>query len=143
MKWLVIICCAVALLLACRKKDQQSVQCAYVPSYVDTTINLNEQAMRQLQTKGYVFLKGAYRGVIVHKESDSEYKAFERASTYKMAESGCQLVADTSNFFLYDPCSQSKFDFEGNVMQGPAICPLLEFKTSFVGNGYLRIYFSY
>lgn len=142
MKSVIVLGALIVMAIACRKKDQ-TVQCTYVPSYVDTTINLNEQPMRQLQTKGYVFLKGAYRGIIVHKESDTEYRAFERSSTYKMAESGCQLLADTtSSFFLFDPCSKSKFGFDGNVMQGPATCPLLEFRTSFVGNNYLRIYYS-
>jgi len=127
---------------ACRKKDNKTQQCAYVPSYVDTIINLNDQNLNTLRTKGYAYLKGGYRGIIVHKESDTDYRAFERASTYQMAEVGCPLVVDSSLFFMVDPCSKSKFDFDGFIMQGPAICPLLEFKTSFVGSERLRIFYS-
>ena len=126
----------------CRKKSGETISqvCSYLPTYVDTTINLNDISLYSLRTKGYAYLKSGSRRIILHKESDTEYKAFDRASSYKMAQVGCMLVVDTTAFFLKDTCSGSKFDFKGNVLQEPAICPLLEYSTAFVGNEQLRIY---
>jgi hypothetical protein len=137
-------CVLIVFFFSCRKKSNDTVTqvCTYVPSYVDTTINLKDISLFTLRTKGYAYLKSGSRRIILYKESDTQYTAFDRASTYKMAEVGCMLVVDTSAFFMKDTCSGSKFDFKGNVIQEPAICPLLEYATTFVGSDQLRIYYT-
>jgi len=138
--WLLVL--ATVFFEACRKKSSDTVTqiCTYIPTYVDTTVNLKDISLYSLRTKGFVYLRSGSRRIILHKVSDTEYKAFDRASSYKMAEVGCLLKVDTSAFFLKDTCSGSKFDFKGNVIQEPAICPLLEYSTTFIGSEQLRIY---
>lgn len=136
------ICLLFFFFLSCRKKSSDVVSqvCTYVPTYVDTTLNLKDISLFTLRTKGYAYIKAGSRRIILYKESDTQYTAFDRASSYKMAQVGCMLVVDTTAFFMKDTCSGSKFDFKGNVIQEPAICPLLEYSTTFVGNDQLRIY---
>lgn len=133
-----------AVPVSCKKKseDPQQQVCTYVPTYVDTVINLKDYRFWDLQNKGYTYIKGGYRGIVIRKESDAEYKAFERASTYKMAEIGCPVVVDKSLFFLKDTCNGSKFDFAGNILEGPAICPLLPYHVALLDQDKLRIYHS-
>ncbi len=124
---------------ACKKKNQTTLQnCVYIPTTIDTTISLSDNAFYSLKTKGYAFTRYGSRRIVIHKQSDTQYKAFDRASTYQM-EVGCLLKVDASGFFLQDTCSGSKFDFEGNVIQDPASCPLLEYQTSFSSSDQLRI----
>lgn len=136
------ICIVSLLVWSCKKNDlSQLSTCSYVPTYIDTTINLNDKTLASLHTKNYAYLKGGYRGIVVYKVSDTQYNAFDRASTYQMAEVGCRLIVDDASFYLADTCSQSRFDFEGYVIKGPAVCPLLEYRTSFIGSDRLRIFY--
>ena len=96
-----------------------------------------------LRTKGYVYLKASNRGIIVYKVSDTEYKAFDRESTYRPNGVGCQVEVDLSVFFMKDHCTGSKYDFTGNVIQDPASCPLLQFGTSFIDGERIRIYHAF
>ena len=127
--------------LGCKKKSNNSVvlNCVYVPTYIDTTISLSDISFFGLKTKGYAFTRYGSRRIVLYKESDTKYRAFDRASSYKMSEVGCLLKVNESGFFLQDTCSGSKFNFEGNVIQDPAICPLLEYTVSFIGSDQLRI----
>ena len=126
---------------ACKKKKSETVvqNCVYVPTYIDTTISLSDISFFGLKTKGYAFTRYGSRRIILYKESDSKYRAFDRASSYKMSEIGCPLKVNESGFFMQDTCSGSKFNFDGNVIQEPATCPLLEYTVSFIGSDQLRI----
>ena len=122
--------------------EDSNTNCNYVPTYIDTVINITDIKLLSLKTEGYAYLKGGYKGIIIYKVSDTEYKAFDRASTYKMAEIGCPLKVDLVSFSIRDTCSGSKFDFAGNVIQEPANCPLLQYNTSFIDSERLRIFHS-
>lgn len=146
MKSYLISCSKTALLLsvvfiACKKKNSDTIvqNCVYVPTYIDTTINLSDISFFGLKTKGYAFTRYGSRRIVVYKESDTKYRAFDRASSYRMSEIGCLLKVNESGFFLQDTCSGSKFSFDGNVIQDPATCPLLEYTVSFIGSDQLRI----
>ncbi|MBC7388900.1 MAG: hypothetical protein H7329_06805 [Opitutaceae bacterium] len=129
--------------VSCKKKksdDPANVICTYVPTYIDTVVNITDIKLMSLKTVGYAYVKASNRGIIIYKVSDTEYRAFDRASSYKMAEVGCQLKVDPSVFFMRDTCSGSAFDFNGNVIKEPAICPLLQYSTSFIDGERIRIY---
>jgi hypothetical protein len=128
-------------LIACKKKSSDTVvqNCVYVPTYIDTTISLSDNSFFGLKTKGYVFTRYGSRRIVLYKETDTKYRAFDRASSYRMSEVGCLLKVNESGFFLQDTCSGSKFSFDGNVIQDPATCPLLEYTVSFIGSDQLRI----
>ena len=129
--------------VSCKKKksdDPANVICNYVPTYIDTVINITDIKLMSLKTVGYAYVRASGRGIILYKVSDTEYRAFDRSSSYKMAEVGCQLKVDASAFFMKDTCSGSRFDFNGNVIKDPAICPLLLYSTSFIDGERVRIY---
>jgi len=132
------------VVISCKKKNSDTViqNCAYIPTYIDTTINLNDKDLFSLKTRGYAITRYGSRRIILYKESDTKYRAFDRASSYKMAEVGCLLKINETGFFLQDTCSGSKFNFDGNVIQEPATCPLLEYNVSFIGIDQLRIFHS-
>jgi hypothetical protein len=149
MKSYFISCSKIALFftvvcIACKKKNSNTViqNCVYVPTYIDTTISLSDISFFGLKTKGYAFTRYGSRRIVLYKESDTKYRAFDRASSYRMSEIGCLLKVNESGFFLQDTCSGSKFSFDGNVIQDPATCPLLEYTVSFIGSDQLRIFHS-
>ncbi len=142
---LLFLICMAFLDLSCKKKksdDPSNVICNYVPTYIDTVVNITDIKLMSLKTVGYVYLKASNRGIILYKVSDTEYRAFDRASSYQMDEVGCQLKVDPSVFFMKDTCSGSRFDFNGNVIKDPAVCPLLQYGTSFIDGERIRIFHS-
>ena len=94
--------------------------------------NIQYTALRQ--DRGFVYLNAGYRGIIVIRQSDTRYLAFEQACTNQPQDT-CEVVkADASTLFLKDACCGSQFDFEGAVISGPARYPLKQYRTALSGN---------
>lgn len=115
-------------------KDKERVD--YIPDvYVSQQLNLtNQQYVALRQDRGFVYLPGGVRGIILVRQSANRYLAFERNCTYQPSDTCGRVQVDASNLFLSDPCCGSKFDFEGAVIAGPAAYPLKQYATSLSGN---------
>lgn len=121
-------------LAACSKdKEQQPV---YIPNViVNQQINLtNQQYVALRQDRGFVYLPAGVRGIIVIRQNENSYLAFEQNCTYQPSDSCATVKVDQSSLFMTDPCCGSRFDFEGAVISGPAAYPLKRYATSLSGN---------
>jgi len=60
--------------------------------------------------------------------------AFERNCPYRPYDA-CSLVSldRSSRLFLRDSCCDSRFSFAGQVIGGPAVRPLRQYRTSLQG----------
>lgn len=107
-------------------EDTVDSQLPYV--YVNEIININNIQYDDLRTRGFSYLEGGYRGIILYK-GPTGYKAYERACTFQ-PENSCGIVEmHSSTFYMEDPCCSSTFDFDGYPTSGPARIRLREYFT--------------
>jgi len=113
--------------LGCRNDDAD-----FVPNVlVDLTLNLNNPSYQPVNVVGgHLFMPGqAYRGLILYRASINEFLAFDMACTYRPLES-CHVVGlDTATSLLKCACCTSRFNFEGQILEGPAGRPLKAYRT--------------
>lgn len=128
-QYLFIIGCVLCV-SAC--SDESNVQVPVVSVFEE--INLQDLRYQNLHISGWIYLEGGVRGILLIKESESRYLAFDRACTYHPKEACAQVEMHSSGFYLLDDCCGSQFDKTGNVLQGPAQQPLLQYSTSRNGN---------
>jgi cytochrome b6-f complex iron-sulfur subunit len=91
----------------------------------DITVDLNSSTYSALKTVGGY----AYSGnIIIMRTGETQYLALSKVCTHQSCTveySGSQLVC---------PCHQSKFDTNGNVLQGPATSALEKFTVTLNGS---------
>jgi len=83
---------------------------------------------------------GGVGGLIVYKESEDNYMVFDAACTYDYIDT-CNVKSSESFQELMEcPCCHSSFllSSEGNVFQGPAKYPLVQYQ-SFLDGAVLRV----
>jgi nitrite reductase/ring-hydroxylating ferredoxin subunit len=72
-------------------------------------------------------------GLIIYKEFDGNYAAYDRCSTYN-PQQRCAVNLDNNAISVTDPCSGSKFSLsDGSPVKGPATRALKSYYVS-VGN---------
>jgi hypothetical protein len=116
------------LLLACQTGLNQSP----IPNVpVDIEINLNDLDNAPLQLiGGYIYLDGGVRGIILRRETQTIYRAFDRNCTFQPSDACAIVEVHSSGFYIEDTCCQSVFDLSGFPTGGPATFPLKEYQIS-------------
>jgi hypothetical protein len=98
--------------------------------YVDETINLNNFENTPLKNiGGFVYHEGGVRGIIIYRQSQDRFLAFERNCPFQPMDSCARVEVDESTLFMIDPCCSSTFDFDGYPTGGPAEFPLRLYRT--------------
>jgi len=97
---------------------------------VNETINLNNFQYQPLNLiGGYVYLNAGVRGIIIYRQSLSEYIAIEQNCTFQPMDACATVSVDKSSLFLLDTCCNSSFDFNGFPTGGPASLQLRQYRT--------------
>ena len=118
---------------ACEEEDGQGL----IPEVlVDFTLRLDLPEFDDLRLDGgWVYIEHAngntagYRGIILYRQMANTYIALDRACSYKPLES-CHLIkVEDSNSFLECECGDSKFNFDGTLINPPASRPLKRYNT--------------
>jgi len=119
----------------CRR---ESTVIPFVP--VDITININNPAYFDLSIPaGWIYITGGSRGIIVYRNTNDQFTAYDRHSTYNI-DDNCRVSVLDDNVTIKDECSESQWIIiDGSVMQGPAVIPLQQYNTTF-NNPMLRIF---
>ncbi len=102
--------------------------------YVFIQLNVNDLRYLDLQTKGFVYLQGGLRGILLYKNPANEYIAFERACPDDYPAECAIVKMDESLFNINEPCCLSTYDLDGNPSGGPATTPLRRYFTFLEGN---------
>jgi nitrite reductase/ring-hydroxylating ferredoxin subunit len=120
----------------CKKKEDVV---PYV--YVNFSIFLSDPDYATLQTIGnHVIVTGGVCGIVIYRNSQTEFTAYDRCCSYKPSER-CAVLPDTTNsLMLKCPCCGSKFSFlDGSVLSGSAARFLSSYTTSFDQNNIVHI----
>ncbi|WP_025608425.1 Rieske (2Fe-2S) protein [Pontibacter actiniarum] len=130
-RWPVLVGLLAVLASACKDSSSSPI-IPQVP--VNAQLNVSSQLYPDLrQDGGFAYLQEGYKGIIVVRQSASSYFAFERACPYDPTNS-CALEVDPSRLFIVDPCCGSQFNLKGQVIGGPAIVGLRQYRTSLVAS---------
>ncbi|MGZ3874179.1 MAG: hypothetical protein ACXVJD_14750 [Mucilaginibacter sp.] len=80
---------------------------------------------------GYVLISGyGVAGLILYREPDGRYVAYDRCSSY-MPQNHCAVTVDDSGFTATDPCSGSKFSLtDGTPVKAPATKSLRQYTVN-------------
>jgi hypothetical protein len=107
-----------------------------VQPFADIVINLTLPAYSDLNTdKGFEYINGGIRGIIIYRFSSASYYAYERNCSYHPNDACATINVDQSGLFMVDPCCKSTFDFpDANPTGGAAWRPLLKYKTLLSGS---------
>ncbi|MGE5423833.1 MAG: hypothetical protein ACM3N9_00635 [Syntrophothermus sp.] len=121
---------------ACKKetKDPAHQDIPVVP--VNFAINPNGTEYINLNgVNGWEYLTGGYQGILVFRNSVSEFKAYERSCPYDWNKTTTRLVVDSSGITARCPSCNSKYILlDGTPYEGPSRYSLLQYQTSYDGN---------
>lgn len=124
-----ILC--VGIFLSCNENNfQEEIPYAF---FEDKLINLDLPEFNNLAIdNGYLELNDiGVRGIIVFRESASNYHAFERICSYHPSDACATINVHSSGLYLFCPCCNSTFSPETGFPTGggPAEFPLREYRT--------------
>ena len=137
---LLIVCFSLLIVSACGSKNDDQPLIPYGP--VNLSLNITNQQYAALRMdNGAVTLPakgpagdGGVKGVIVVRQSQGVFLAFERNCPYRPYDA-CALVSldRNSRLFMRDSCCNSQFDLRGQITGGPTPRPLKQYSTSLQG----------
>lgn len=106
---------------------------------VNEQINLNSLLFEDLKIiGGSVELENVgVKGIIVYRVGRDDYRAFDRACSFRPSHACERVMVDESGLFMVDTCCSSTFDFFGFPNSGPARWPLAEYRALVSGDNLL------
>jgi nitrite reductase/ring-hydroxylating ferredoxin subunit len=122
----------------------------YLPGCDNTTedqpttsinIQISPTALSQIGigTAAYCPVEGGIKGIIIYRESQEQYYAFERLCT-NYPNDTCAITIDVSNVTATCPRCKSNFSLQnGSVLTGPATNPLTQYQATLNNSGRLDI----
>ena len=114
---------SLTLLSGCEKDMQHPVPNVHV----DFRINL--EITYELNTiGGWVYFSGGYRGIVIYRLSEDEFRAFDRACTYDVYN---RIVVDDPPIARCEECESTYLLIDGSVVEGPARYPLKQYRTTY------------
>ena len=126
---------------ACGSKSDEQPLIPYAP--VNLSINITNQQYAELRRdNGAVVLPvkgpagdGGVKGVIVVRQSQGVFLAFERNCPYQPYDAYALVSLDhSSRLFMQDSLCKSQFDMKGQITGGPTPRPLKQYNTSLQGS---------
>jgi nitrite reductase/ring-hydroxylating ferredoxin subunit len=108
---------------------------------VNLTLYINNPSYTSLSAVGgWMYIDGGVKGIVIYRESISDFKAYDRNCTYNPTSTCATIVVENTNIIAVDSCCGSKFSIlDGSVINGPAALSLKQYNTFYDGN-ILRIY---
>ncbi len=97
--------------------------------YVDFKINLELPSNHKLtNVNGREYYTGGYKGIIIYRLSEEEFRAFDRACTYNISE---RIISEDPPIAECEDCESSYLLLDGSVVEGPAKHHLKEYRVVF------------
>ena len=124
----------------CKKDKQDLIPNTSVNFYVNVS---STQYLGLNNIGGYVYVTGGVRGIIIYRQSNDEFLAYERDCPYHPSNSCAIVQVDKSGVTATDTCCGSQFLLlDGSIVKGPATIMLKQYMTSFDGTN-LHVYNQY
>jgi nitrite reductase/ring-hydroxylating ferredoxin subunit len=102
---------------------------------VSVSVTIGPTTLAQLGVNSSMYYSGTagIKGIIIYKESEGNYLAFERLCPY-YPNDDCAVDIDDSKISAKCPCCGSEFSLIfGTVLNGPAKFSLKQYQTYFTG----------
>jgi hypothetical protein len=121
--------------LAQCKPDDTDDRIPYFP-FDPIVVNISNPMYFKLQTdKSAIGLnQGGIRGIIIYRENATTFRAFERNCSYHPNEPCSTIDIHSTTLYMFDPCCNSSFNFEGDPQGGPAWRPLRQYRIDQIGS---------
>lgn len=105
-------------------------------SFPTITVNLSYPQFQRLKLdQGFVYLEGSWKGIILFRQSENTYLAYERACPHHPNDPCGHVQVDGSSLFMICHCCRSSFNFaDGQPMGGPAQRPLIQYRVDMDGS---------
>ncbi len=116
---------------SCSKDEDETIPYVYVNFYIQP----NSTLYQKLNTVGgWEYITGGYNGIVVYRQSQDEFVAFDRACPHDYKD-GCRIEVESSFTTTIDPCCGSRFLLhDGSPFNGPASVSLKQYRTNYDGN---------
>lgn len=116
---------------SCKKEEKE-----YIPNvYVNFQINPNSTIYIDLnQVGGWAYVTGGVSGIVIYRESQEVFKAYDRACPHDYDVVGSIVQMEPSGLTLIDSLCGSRFIItDGSVLKGPTTRGLKPYRTSYDG----------
>src|SRR5437660_1194815 len=125
------------ILINCKKTQDQIPNVA-----VDFNIYLSEPSYSALNVPGnYIYVNGGYKGIIIYRETQEIFLAYDRACSYDPSVGAALITVDTSGLGLTDHHSESKFNIlNGSPNGGPATLCLKRYTADYDGVNIVHVH---
>ncbi|MBL7922876.1 MAG: hypothetical protein JNL88_01625 [Bacteroidia bacterium] len=121
------------------KKNNDRVPTVAVDEYLN--LNLPEYVNLNAINNWVYYNYAGNRGIIVIRNSPTEFIALERTCTYDPSVSTAYVEGIPNDIFCVDSTCMSKFSLiDGSVVNGPATQALLQYRTELLSNNILHIF---
>ena len=131
MRYGTLILLVVMLFSGCKKDDVE-----YVPNvYVNFQIDPNSTMYLGLNmVGGWIYVTGGVSGIILYRESQDVFKAYDRACPYDYDVVGFLVEVEPSGLTMIDSLCNSRYIItDGSVLSGPSNRGLKSYHTSYDG----------
>ncbi len=120
------------LLPHCDKEFQDPVPNVHVSINLD----LSSTLYGDLSIIGnHIYITGGYRGIIVYRMSQDDFRAYERACPYDHHKQHARVVVEDNGLTMIDSTCLSRYLLlDGSVFEGPATRGLKTYRTHYTGN---------
>ena len=120
------------VMISCTNEDD------FPNTYVNETIPITMPEYTNVYNNiwGYEYLNGGFGGIIITKDMNDNFIAYDRACTYDI-DSQCSVSGQSINdpVLICEQCCDSQFIIiDGSVTNGPANQALKRYNTYFDGN---------
>jgi nitrite reductase/ring-hydroxylating ferredoxin subunit len=107
-----------------------------IADFPDIVLNLNLPEYRDLNLdKRSIYVDGGLRGLIIYRENDASYIAFETTCSFQPSDACANVKVHSSTLYMTDTCCGSIFNFpDGQPTGGPARLRLRKYETFLVDN---------
>lgn len=104
--------------------------------HVSINLDLSSTLYADLNIIGnHIYITGGYRGIIVYRMSQDEFRAYERACPYDHHKDDARVVVEDNGLTMIDSTCLSRYLLlDGSVFEGPATRGLKAYRTHYTGN---------
>ena len=137
-KFALIIILVFVFSYSCKKDEAETIPYVYVNFYIQP----NSTMYNHLNVVGgWEYITGGYSGIVVYRQSQDIFLAFDRACPYDF-KNGCRITVEPSFTTAIDSCCKSRFiiAMDGSPISGSlATVSLKQYQTQYDGTN-LHVY---
>ncbi|MBK7212951.1 MAG: hypothetical protein IPH88_06575 [Bacteroidales bacterium] len=116
--------------VSCGKEDQPDIPYVLVDNY------FYPNTMDYIPVSGYKYVSGGYKGIIIYRISQEEFRIFERCCPHDPEKSNARVIVNSDNIIATDTvCGSSFLLLDGSPTgAGPSSFGLLQYHYSYTND---------